>query len=125
VLRRVKRQVLAMLASPVKDGRTCAWLRSRRARKCAALLTRLARRGRQDVSGRGAPRHIDARSPRGVEQGGMDWVFRFWRVRLGDPGEAAQIPQLTNPIQDSGHSPWLGRLTHLINLIQRTERTTG
>ena len=35
---------------------------------------------------------------------GMDWIFRFWRVRLGNPGEAAQIPPLTNPIQDSGRS---------------------
>lgn len=35
----------------------------------AAPLTYLALRDVQMVSGRGAPRHLDARSPRGVEQG--------------------------------------------------------
>jgi hypothetical protein len=58
-----------MLAPTVKSGRVCAWLRSRRASKSAALLTRLALRGLGMVSGRGASRHIDARSPRGVERG--------------------------------------------------------
>ena len=47
----------------------CAWLRSRRASKSAALLTRLVLRGLGVVSGRGASRHIDARSLRGVERG--------------------------------------------------------
>ena len=67
-LRRVNRWVLTMLENrpaPI----FCAWLRSRRASKSAALLTRLAPRGVQVVSGRGASRHIDARSPRGVERG--------------------------------------------------------
>jgi hypothetical protein len=69
VLRHVKGPVLAMLENrqaPI----FCAWLRSRRARKRAAPLTRLALRGVRTVSGRGTFRHIDAtRSPRGVEQG--------------------------------------------------------
>jgi hypothetical protein len=69
VLRHVKGPVLAMLENrqaPI----FCAWLRSRRARKSAAPLTRLALRGLRMASGRGTSRHIDAtRSPRGVEQG--------------------------------------------------------
>jgi hypothetical protein len=66
--KRVKVWVLAMLKNrpaPI----FCAWLRSRRAKGGAAPLTRLARRGLWMVSGRGTSRHIDARSPRGVEQG--------------------------------------------------------
>src|SRR5271166_386819 len=93
VLRRVKRQVLAMLASPVKDARTCAWLRSRRARKCAALLTRLARRGRQDVSGRGTPRHTDARSPRGVEQGAWIGFSASGASDWAIPGRQRRFPR--------------------------------
>jgi len=50
------------MLAPTVDGRFCAWLRSRRARKGAALLTRLALRGLQGVSGRGASRHIDAKA---------------------------------------------------------------
>jgi hypothetical protein len=46
----------------------CAWLRSRRASKRAAPLTRLARRGLVMLSGRKASRLFDARSPRGVER---------------------------------------------------------
>ena len=69
VLRHVKGLVLAMLENrqaPI----FCAWLRSRRARKRAAPLTRLALRGLRMVSGRGTSQHIDAtRSPHGVEQG--------------------------------------------------------
>jgi hypothetical protein len=69
VLRRVKGSVLAMLENrqtPV----FCAWLRSRRASKRAAPLTRLVLRGLKMGSGRGTSRYINAtRSPRGVEQG--------------------------------------------------------
>jgi len=119
--------VLAMLASPVKDGRTCAWLRSRRARKCAALLTRLARGGREDVSGRGgAQTHRRALAARRRTRG-MDWFFRFWRIRLGYPGEAAQIPPLTNPIQGYGRSRmlyWNLRATGRPRTPQRLPLTT-
>src|SRR5208283_1730164 len=69
VLRRVKGPVLAMLENQ-QAPLFCAWLRSRRARKRAAPLTRLVLRGLRIGSGRGTSRHIDAtRSPRGVEQG--------------------------------------------------------
>jgi len=44
-----------MLAPTVKNGRVCAWLRSRRASKSAALLTRLALRGLGMVSDEGRP----------------------------------------------------------------------
>ena len=50
------------MLAPTVDGRFCAWLRARRARKGAALLTRVALRGLQGVSGRGASRHIDAKA---------------------------------------------------------------
>jgi hypothetical protein len=69
VLRRVKGPVLAMLENR-QTPIFCAWLRSRRARKRAAPLTRLVLRGQRMGSGRGTSRQIDAaRSPRGVEQG--------------------------------------------------------
>jgi hypothetical protein len=69
VLRRVKGWVLAMLENR-QTPIFCAWLRSRRARKRAAPLTRPSLRGLKMGSGRGTFRHIDAtRSPRGVEQG--------------------------------------------------------
>jgi hypothetical protein len=76
VLRRVKRPVLAMLENQ-QAPIFCAWLRSRRARKRAAPLTRLVLRGLKMGSGRGTSRHIDAtRSPRGVEQGtGVGWLL--------------------------------------------------
>src|SRR3954453_22967523 len=61
-----------MLALAARSGQGCAWLRSRRARKSAAVLTALARRSVQMLSGRGAPRTLVAtRSPRGVEQGAL------------------------------------------------------
>lgn len=69
VLRRVKGPVLAMLENQ-QAPIFCAWLRSRRARKRTAPLTRLVLRGLRMGSGRGTSRHIDAtRSLRGVEQG--------------------------------------------------------
>jgi len=79
--RRVKGQVLAMLENrpaPI----SCAWLRSRRASKRAAPLTRLARHALQVPSGRRASRQCDARSPRGVEQRAEVWRHA-WRLGSG------------------------------------------
>ena len=65
-----------MLDPPAKGGRVCAWLRSRRASKSAALLTRPARRALQNLSGRRASRQIDAKTPAaGVEQ--RAWLKQF------------------------------------------------
>src|SRR5208282_810261 len=68
-----------------------------------ALDPPCARRPRGCVGARGAQTHRRALAARRRTRG-MDWFFRFWRVRLGDPGEAAQIPSLTNPIQGYGRS---------------------
>ena len=54
-----------------------------------------------DVGARGAPTDRPALAARRRTRG-LVWVFRFWRVRQIDPGEARQIPPLTNPIQYSG-----------------------
>ena len=59
--------------------------------EAGARHARLAREGRANL-------RVAALPPR------KKVIFRFWRVRLGDPGEAAQIPPLTNPIQGSGRS---------------------
>ncbi len=64
VLGRGKWRVLTMLVPPAKSGRACAWLRSRRAEDCAAHLPRPALRAEEMVSGRGAPRQVDARARR-------------------------------------------------------------
>lgn len=102
VLRRVKRHVLAMLASPVKNGRTCAWLRCRR--ESAALLTRLARRGRPEMSARGAP-DTSTRTRRAASNKGHDLEVpsRHAKSILG----RTHTSQLTDPIQGSGRSPFI------------------
>src|SRR3954453_17044484 len=87
-----------MLALAARSGQGCAWLRSRRARKSAAVLTALARRSVQMLSGRGAPRTLVAtRSPRGVEQGALMPV-QSRRRRLpygGRPHKLDQVLGLT------------------------------
>ena len=98
--RRVKGWVLAMLENrpaPI----FCAWLRSRRARKRAAPLTRLARRGLQVASGRRASRHVDARSPRGVEQRAGVWL----QPRHTSTGLLNQASVAGSAQPDSPHEP--------------------
>lgn len=107
--RRIKGWVLAMLENrqaPI----FCAWLRSRRARKRAAPLTRLARRGLGMGSGRRASRHFDARSPRGVEQrAGICWQPLHDRS-----ARCARSMSSSTPVGPgfARHSPCLSRTRH-------------
>ncbi len=58
VLRRGKWWVLAMLVPPVKNGRPCAWLRSRRAKKARGAFAKPSAPCRSDgVGTRGVPTH--------------------------------------------------------------------
>jgi hypothetical protein len=80
VLRLVKGWVLAMLVPPVKNGRACAWLRSRRASKRGAFDPPCApwRTGR--VGTRGVPIHRRALAARRRTRG---WEKRL--VKTSDP----------------------------------------
>ena len=90
------------MLAPTVNGRFCAWLRSRRARKGAALLTRLALRGLQGVSGRGASRHIDAKaSNKGL---GVQEASAVGNKQCADLGKSdrRQAPSGGSPLASGG-----------------------